>query len=70
MKNDMDKIEQYSIISDFLNQASKKHNVPVEKIATGILNNDLYVWKMSDGLQTEFEVLEIINITGDFKKFV
>ena len=53
MKNELSKNEQpcttHSVISRYLLEVSEKHNIPIERLMCGVLQNDFYVWDYDSG---------------------
>lgn len=50
----------------FLTEISKRHDVPLDEVICGIMQNDLYVWSYNTGriFSEHFKVLEIIKCPG------
>lgn len=55
--------KEYAIIS-FLSDISKEKKIPIDRLMTGIINNDLYVWDFDSGRsqQDQFKVVLIIRL--------
>lgn len=49
-------------VTDLLKQMSEKHQVPINRIVIGVMQNQLYVWDYDPGrsLSNGYKVLEII----------
>jgi len=61
-KNDNSSLHKANVIRSFLEDVSKEKNIPIERLITGVMQGDLYVWDYDSGrhCQDQFKVVSII----------
>ena len=54
-------LHKINVIRRFLEDISKEKNIPIERLITGVMQGDLYVWDYDSGrhYQDQFRVVRI-----------